>query len=594
VQAVAFSPDGKAVVTMANGEPLVRFWDAATGQPLGEPIHYHGIGLLTFSPDGKLLLTGSQVWDVATRKPQGPAFEPRGGVFAAVFHPTDQLPLTGSDIFPSGWGGEGLVWKVGESRPIKQPLPHRGWVWSAVYSPNGRTICTGSMDGTARLWDAITHRPIGGPLRQGGPVQVVAFSPDGKTVLTAGAGGVRLWDAASARPTARSSLSHESHVKAVAVSRDNRFALTVAGKDPTAQLWDLRTGRRLGAPWDHKYVEQVAFSPDGNTALTRNHPSYSGGFSVRLWDTATGTLRQALPPDRAHVYTVALSDDTLLTAGAHGASLWAAATGRHLRDIPRQQYHILAAAFSPDGSRLALGANGQKGGKPGPAFLRGQVTVWETATGNRLAASAELGGVRGVAFSPDGKYLLTGAEDGNAQILDARTLKPLHPTLRHTDGVGFVDFSRDGTVAVTAGWGGGARLWQVPTGKPVGRPLTHDRPIRCVAVGPDSRYVLTGSEDGMARYWETGRGTPLGPPLWQYAKVNAVALSDRAALTAGYGAAWVWPLPTAVPDEPERVMAWVQALTGLELDAGNALQPLDAPTWEERLRHLQWPGGGQP
>ena len=73
-----------------------------------------------------------------------------------------------------------------------------------------------------------------------------------------------------------------------------------------------------------------------------------------------------------------------------------------------------------------------------------------------------------------------------------------------------------------------------------------------------------------------------------------VNLTPFPPLFAGYGAAVVWPLPAAVPGEPGQAMAWVQALTGLELDAGNAVQPLDSRAWEERLAHLKWPGGGVP
>ena len=53
-----------------------------------------------------------------------------------------------------------------------------------AYSPDGKTVLTGSDDNTARVWDAATGQPIGPPLTHQGPVGAVAYSPDGKTVLT--------------------------------------------------------------------------------------------------------------------------------------------------------------------------------------------------------------------------------------------------------------------------------------------------------------------------------------------------------------------------------------------------------------------------
>ncbi len=55
---------------------------------------------------------------------------------------------------------------------------------SVAFSPDGKTILTGSCDTTARLWDAATGRPLGRPMEHRAPVWSVAFSPDGKTILT--------------------------------------------------------------------------------------------------------------------------------------------------------------------------------------------------------------------------------------------------------------------------------------------------------------------------------------------------------------------------------------------------------------------------
>lgn len=73
-------------------------------------------------------------------------------------------------------------------------FPHEDNVWSVAFSPDGKSVLTGSLDQTARLWDRATLRPIGGAMQHQGPVMAVAFRPDGKGVLTAsGDNTVRLW-----------------------------------------------------------------------------------------------------------------------------------------------------------------------------------------------------------------------------------------------------------------------------------------------------------------------------------------------------------------------------------------------------------------
>jgi WD40 repeat protein len=80
-------------------------------------------------------------------------------------------------------------WDAATGTPIGPLMKHGGDVWSVCYSPNGKTILTGSDDGTARLWDATTGRPLGEPLEHPTSVRSAVFSPDGEMVVSAGGDG---------------------------------------------------------------------------------------------------------------------------------------------------------------------------------------------------------------------------------------------------------------------------------------------------------------------------------------------------------------------------------------------------------------------
>ncbi len=91
--------------------------------------------------------------------------------------------------------GTARLWNAVTGAPIARPLQHQGKGWAVTFSPDGKTVLTGSMDGTARLWDAKTGEPIGTALRHRGRVRAVAFSPDGRRIVTGcGDHTARLWD----------------------------------------------------------------------------------------------------------------------------------------------------------------------------------------------------------------------------------------------------------------------------------------------------------------------------------------------------------------------------------------------------------------
>lgn len=126
-----------------------------------------------------------------------------------------------------------------ELTQLGESLRHKGEVWAAAFSPDGKTVVTVSDDNTARLWEAASGKQRGEPLRHEGSVQAAALSPDGRTVGTGSADNTaRLCDAASAKQLAEP-LRHEGEISAVAFSPDGKTVVT-ASMDQTARVWDVR------------------------------------------------------------------------------------------------------------------------------------------------------------------------------------------------------------------------------------------------------------------------------------------------------------------------------------------------------------------
>ena len=419
------------------------------------------------------------------------------------------------------------LWDVATGRPIGSPLTaHTGPVDSVAFSRDGKTLASGSDDNTIRLWDVATGRPIGSPLTgHTGPVASVAFSPDGKT-LASGSGDrtIRLWDVATGRPIGSPLTGHTGPVASVAFSPDGK-TLASGSDDNTIRLWDVATGGPIGSPLTGHTsgVLSVAFSPDGKTLA-----SGSDDDTVRLWDVATG--RPIGSPLTAHtgvVTSVAFSPDgKTLASGSydHTIRLWDVATGRVLTGHTGQ---VLSVAFSRDGKTLASGSDDNT------------VRLWDVATGRPIGSPLHgyTGGVASVAFSPDGKTLAIGSDDDTIRLWDVATGGPIgSPLTGHTSAVTSVAFSPDGKTLASGSGDFTIRLWDVATGRPIGSPLTgHTGSVASVAFSPDGKTLASGSDDDTVRLWDVATGGPIGSPLTGHTSdVTSVAFSpDGKTLASG-------------------------------------------------------------
>jgi WD40 repeat protein len=499
VTSIAFSPDGKQVLT-GSKDDTARLWDVASGEEIrsfrrDKQLKAGGFGILSvaFSPDGKRVLTyggggTARIWDAASGK-EIRAFEQRFAVECVAFSPDGMRIVAAS-------GGAVQLWNA-DNGNVLHTLKHKGdyHVKSAAFSPDGKQVVTGSGNNTARLWDAVSGKEIRAFHNRHGPATFVAFSPDGKQVLGAGDSdsAALVWDAASGREI-RAFQGYTDYVGHVAFSGDGKQMLTTGGsQDKTARLWNAVTGKQIRSLRGHTgSISSVAFSPDGKQILTG---SGNPDRTARLWDAASGKEVRTLRGFSSPVDSVAFSPDAkqLLTASGKTTRLWDAASGKEIRAFPGAR----PAGFSPDGTQVFTVSE----------YFTAQ--FWNTATGEEIAALQEpkkYGGVFSLAFSPDGKHVLTGC-DRTAQMWDAATGKHIRGFPRGAAPV--VGFSPDGKQVFTADRKKALQLWDAASGKEIASFEGHEAGIGAAAISPDGKHLLTGSFDGTARLWAVASGREL-------------------------------------------------------------------------------------
>ena len=166
-----------------------------------------------------------------------------------------------------------------------------------------------------------------------------------------------------------------------------------------------------------------------------------------------------------------------------------------------------------------------------PGIAQVSVGLHDDWPRNEHVLQGHTNSVRSVAFSPDGRHIVSGSRDKTIRVWDAQTgCQVGNPLQGHTDSVNSVAFSPDGRQIVSGSSDKTIQIWDAQTGGQVGNPLQgHTDSVNSVAFSPDARHIVSGSKDQTIRVWDTQTGSQVGNPLQgsisKFSEVSSVAFS---------------------------------------------------------------------
>lgn len=306
VYTVACSPSDPALVATGAGDDKGFLWRLCEGdRPFELKDHSDSVSCVSFSSDGQLLASGSfdgfiRVWDISSGNVECKRIETGSGIEWVRWHPRGRFVLAGSKD-NTVW----MWWHAGDT--VYSYSGHSDTVTCGDFTPDGKTICTGSDDASLRIWNPRVPKSIhvveGHDYHTQG-ITCLAITADSSCVLTGSIDGSVHMVKITTGEVVTSLMSHTDSIECIGLSSGSPQRAATGSMDQKLIIWDLQYSVARCICEHGEGVTCVCWL--GGTIYVATG-CVDGG--VRIWDSLSGACVKTMRGHRDVVQSIAISAD---------------------------------------------------------------------------------------------------------------------------------------------------------------------------------------------------------------------------------------------------------------------------------------------